>query len=162
MSRRRKKRSKYIGVIILLLVVVGGIFYLISNNEKLSESDIEKENTKKEDKTDTEIEEDESIIEETEEPSEEVREYTVETQTGEEIKVEANKMVTATGFSGASNYKYYLRGTTLYFQNVSSSENKEEIIAYNVKDIYLENKEVVAELYEDGKIVKENNYITYK
>ena len=53
-------------------------------------------------------------------------------------------------------------GTTLYFRDVSVSDNEEEILAYNVKDLYLENKEVVAVLYSDGEIVKENNYITYK
>ena len=71
-------------------------------------------------------------------------------------------MVEATGFAGASNYKFYLRGTTLYFLDTSDANNKEEIIAYNVKDLYLENKEVTAELGANGRIVKENNYVTYK
>ena len=83
-------------------------------------------------------------------------------QTGEEITINADKIVTATGFSGASNYKYYLKGTTLYFRDISSSKNEEEILAYNVKDIYLEGDMVIAELETNGNVVKENSYITYK
>ena len=48
----------------------------------------------------------------------------------------------------------------MYFRNIST--DKEEIIATGVKELYLENKEVTAELSEEGKIIKENNYINYK
>ncbi len=89
-------------------------------------------------------------------------EQTSTNQIGEEITINADKIVTATGFAGASNYKYYLRGTTLYFRNISSSKNEEEILAYNVKDIYLDGDMVVAELQANGNVVKENSYITYK
>ena len=89
-------------------------------------------------------------------------EQTSTNQNGEEITINADKIVTATGFAGASNYKYYLRGTTLYFRDISSSKNEEEILAYNVKDIYLDGDMVVAELQTNGNIVKENSHITYK
>ena len=88
--------------------------------------------------------------------------YTFKSQDGEKITIKADKLVTATGFAGASNYKYYLRGTTLYFRDISSSKNEEEILAYNVKDIYLDGDMVVAELQTNGNIVKENSHITYK
>lgn len=94
--------------------------------------------------------------------SEKTKEYTFDSQTSQgEVKVEANKVVEATGFAGASNYKFYLRGTTLYFKDVSSNDS-EEILAYNVKDIYLKNNEVTAKLYSDGKVIKENDYIDYE
>ena len=85
-----------------------------------------------------------------------------EDQEGKTIEITANKIVSATGFAGASNYKFYLKEETLFFLNIANKNNKEEIIATGVKDLYLENKEVTAELFENGKIVKENNYITYK
>ncbi|MBQ6495389.1 MAG: hypothetical protein IJI49_05245 [Bacilli bacterium] len=94
-----------------------------------------------------------------EEEYDETEEFT--NQDGEEVKVSGDKVVSATGFAGASNYKFYLRNGTLYFKNISK-DDEEEIIATGVKDLYLENKEVTAELGENGKIVKENNYVTYK
>ena len=94
-----------------------------------------------------------------EEEYNETEEFT--NQDGEEVKVSGDKVVSATGFAGASNYKFYLRNGTLYFKNISK-DDEEEIIATGVKDLYLENKEVTAELGENGKIVKENNYVTYK
>lgn len=168
--RRRKKNSGNGLIIIIIVIVIAlvcGVYFLYNSNidnktttkntlkteEKIKKED--KENTKT---TTQNIEEQQKE----EQKQEETKEYNFDTQNGEEVKVDANKAVSATGFSGASNYKFYLRGTTLYFRDVSISSNKEEIIAYNVKDLYLENKEVTAELYSDGQIVKENNYITYK
>ena len=88
--------------------------------------------------------------------------YTFKSQDGEKITIKADKLVTATGSAGASNYKYYLRGTTLYFRDISSSKNEEVILAYNVKDIYIDGDKVIAELKDNGKVVRENSYITYK
>lgn len=166
MSRRKKKNNwGLVGVIALIIIIVGVIVYFVhasykedqvleNNNSSVSNSDND-ENVKEDDIT---LEEEQKK----EQESEDTEEYNFNTQTGEEVKVDANKMVEATGFSGASNYKFYLRGTTLYFLDTSVSDNVEEILAYNVKDLYLENKEVKAELYSDGEIVRENNYITYK
>jgi hypothetical protein len=170
--RKRRKKNKHKTLIILIgviIVLAASILYGYKNYFKSDTTNVESKKVKNND-SDSNIEEkrevDETLTEEEDKKNQEnqdTSEYSFETQSSdEEVKVDANKVVSATGFSGASNYKFYLRGTTLYFRNVSSSDNEEEIIAYNVKDIYLENKEVTAELYSDGKIVKENNYITYK
>ncbi len=124
-------------------------------------------NTKEEpkEKTKEEIEVDEDIIEvpeeekEEETPKNEVTE-TFTNQQGKEVKITAEKIVGATGFAGSSSYKYYLIDGNLYYKNISSGV--EDLIATGVKDLYLENYEVTAELTEEGKIVKENNYVTYK
>lgn len=164
-KRRKKSSNKSLGIlVIILIIVIAGVGGYFACNKIMNNSatvDVE-EDTKKVKKN---TEDNEGVTEEEqkeEQTKEKPSEYEAVTQTGEKVKVEANKMVTATGFSGASNYKFYLRGTTLYFRNTSVSSNEEDILAYNVKDLYLENREVIAELYSDGKIVKENNYITYK
>lgn len=169
--RKRRTHSKHNPILIIILfaiivLVVIGVYFVV--NSKLDSSKTMKTNEKTEEKEeDTNMEETTSQLSEDqqkeEQKNDETKEYNFDTQTGEdEVKIEASKMVGATGFAGASNYKFYLRGTTLYFRDVSISTNEEEILAYNVKDLYLENKEVTAELYSDGKVVKENNYITYK
>lgn len=150
----------------LAIVASGIIFYCyLDKSQELSGSlnsvsTQEKQEDRKENSPTTET--DEKTEEQNTPSNSKTEEYKFENQSGEEVTIEASKIVTATGFAGASNYKFYLRGTTLYFQDTSSSDNKEEIIAYNIKDLYLENKEVTAELGANGKIVKENNYITYK
>lgn len=136
----------------LFFILVGIAVFIIQSTTK-KEINFEDNN----DKTETK-----EIInnEETkEEEYNETEEFT--NQDGEEVKVSGDKVVSATGFAGASNYKFYLRNGTLYFKNISK-DDEEEIIATGVKDLYLENKEVTAELGENGKIVKENNYVTYK
>lgn len=160
-------------IVCLVALVIGGIYYANSSsllsgkseNIKQQSSDSKGKENDSNSTTDSNSNKKESKKTEQEQKEEQQQEpqksYTATTQEGEEVKVEANKMVTATGFSGASNYKFYLRGTTLYFKDTSVSDNQEEIIAYNVKDLYLKNKEVMADLYSDGQIVKENNYITY-
>lgn len=176
--KKRRAKSKASGgaiilIICLIALVVGGIYYANSNNllsgknesvkhqsgsNGTKESNSSSNSNTNSSKTESKKTEQEQKEEQQQEPQ---KSYTATTQEGEEVKVDANKMVTATGFSGASNYKFYLRGTTLYFKDTSTGDNPEEIIAYNVKDLYLKNKEVTADLYSDGQIVKENNYITY-
>ena len=174
----RRKKGFNGGIILVIIVFVvaligGGAYFLLNDNDSSTSNvtrDKEKtgESSASIDDTDdsTSNSSDDTTVTEEEQKKEQEAEATIDydfdTQTGEEVKVEANKVVEATGFSGASNYKFYLRGTTLYFRDVSVSTNEEEILAYNVKDLYLENKQVTAELYSDGEIVKENTYITYK
>ena len=177
MSKKRTKRKQRNGssfVVILLVLLIGGVIIyttIATKNANLSNqtkntnnikdstdvTDKKENSTTTNQKNDTEDNNQQSSSDSTKE-----NEYTYENQAGEEVKVEANKVVEATGFAGASNYKFYLKGTTLYFKNISNPENEEELLAYNVEDLYLENKEVTAKLASNGKIVKENNYITYK
>ena len=166
--RRRKGFNGGIILVIIVLVVAligGGAYFLLNDNDS-STSNVTRDKEKTGESSSSIDDTDDTTVTEEEQKKEQEAEattdYDFDTQTGEEVKVEANKVVEATGFSGASNYKFYLRGTTLYFRDVSVSTNEEEILAYNVKDLYLENKQVTAELYSDGEIVKENNYITYK
>lgn len=86
--------------------------------------------------------------------------YSYKNQNGDDIEIIADKVVTATGFAGASNFKFYLRKNDLYFENISI-ENSRERIATNVLDLYLEEEQVVAKLGNDGKIIKDNNYVKY-
>ena len=174
MSRRRKKKDtiSIIGkvLIICLAILIGYFSYTKYGNKVLNQinntsNQVEKkdnnDNNKKEDikenKTTTKTENDNKKKEE----DESNKKYTYKNQEGEKVTIKADKSVEATGFAGASNHKFFLRGTTLYYKNISSGE-EEVIIAYNVKDLYIENKEVTADLDKDGKIVVENNYITYK
>lgn len=166
-KRRKQETKKNLILLLIILIVVLIISFVIYNNQtKATKTKINEPAQNQTFQNEEKREIDENISEEEDKKNQENAETTEQTyitQSGdEEVKVEANKVVSATGFAGASNYKFYLRGTTLYFRNISSSDTEEEILAYNVKDVYLENKDVVAELYSDGKIVKENNYITYK
>ena len=173
MARRRKKTNDTLSIIgkvlIICLVVVVGYFTYINygnntineiNNKITKQNNNDKDNKdKKETITETTKEEKENSTQSTTEEGK--KKYTYENQEGEKVTIKADKSVEATGFAGASNHKFFLRGTTLYYKNVSSGED-EVILAYNVEDLLLENKEVTAILAKDGKIVTENNYITYK
>lgn len=162
MKKRNNKVWLIIGIILVIIILFGKTIYL--NQDKTKEPlTPEKELSKEEIETQEDIdntEEENNLTDNT--ISNTQTKYEFKNQTGEDIIIEADKLVEATGFSGASNYKFYLKGTVLYFKNISNINNKEELLAYGVKDLYLENKEVVAELNEQGKIVKENNYVTYK
>lgn len=83
-----------------------------------------------------------------------------ENQNGENVTITADKVVSATGFAGASNYQFYLKDDVLYFENISI-QNSKEILATGVKDLYLDGNQVTAKLSSEGKIVKENDYIIY-
>ncbi len=180
-SRTRKKENRFPLVVVFLIVVAFICYIAYSNSDTILNSSITNKNTttdNKSSKNNSSTKEDTSSstkdtsssqssqkkeeAQKNKQESEKTKEYTFDSQTSQdEVKVEANKVVEATGFAGASNYKFYLRGTTLYFKDVSSG-NPEEILAYNVRDIYLKNNEVTAKLYSDGKIVKENDYIDYE
>ena len=172
MRRRRKKKDTFsiLGkVLALVLVVFAGYFgYKIYGNKVLNKIDdtSSKENVsnKKDEVKNEEVNKDDKIESNTKDDKkneEGKKTYNYKNQEGEKVTIKADKSVEATGFAGASNHKFFLRGSTLYYKNISSGDD-EVIIAYNVEDLYLENKEVTAELGNDGKIVVENNYITYK
>lgn len=86
--------------------------------------------------------------------------YTFESQSGDTVEIKANKQVSATGFAGASNHVFYLKGSKLHYMNLGTG--LDEVIAENITDIYLDGEDVVAVLDKNGKVLKENNYITYK
>ena len=162
MKKRNNKIWIILGIITFIIIILGITIYLKKENTKEPLTP-EKELSKEEIETQEDIdntEEENNLTDNT--ISNTQTKYEFKNQTGEDIIIEADKLVEATGFSGASNYKFYLKGTVLYFRNISNINNKEELLAYGVKDLYLENKEVTAELNEQGKIVKENNYVTYK
>ena len=164
---RKKANSNWKVVLLVALIFIGiGIFTFIvhfySDNKKNSDDEIINNNIVDDDAvSDNEgnaIEKDENDKKDNVGKEEE----SFKDQEGNEVKISGDKVVSATGFAGASNYKFYLKSGILYFRNIASEDSKEEVIATGVKDLYLENKEVVAELNKDGKIVKENNYIIYK
>ena len=80
---------------------------------------------------------------------------------GNDVEIKADKIVTATGFAGASNYQFYIIDNDLYFENISISGSKEKI-ATGVSDVYLKGENVTAKLNKDGKVLKENNYVMYE
>ncbi len=88
--------------------------------------------------------------------------YTFKSQDGEKITIKADKLVTAKGFAGASNHVFYLKGQTLYYRNISTENNNEELLAYNINDIFVEGDMVVATKQSNSEIITENNYITYR
>ncbi|MEE3343816.1 MAG: hypothetical protein VZS44_06985 [Bacilli bacterium] len=174
MARRRRKKSNndtlgMVGkIIIVCLVVLAGYFTYKNYGNKILGNDTRKEqvdnkdkakNNDKEEKTETTNTETNDKKDKKDDNKGEEK-YTYHNQEGENVTIKADKSVEATGFAGASNHKFFLRGTTLYYRNISSGD-KEVVLAYNVEDLYLENKEVTAVLSKDGKIVEENNYITY-
>ena len=164
---RKDNNWKIVLLVAVIFICIGSIAYIFQSNDKKI---IKDNNNRKEEVKETETkeidnkEQDEAneIVETNEDNSSEKYKETekFKNQEGENVEVSGDKIVSATGFAGASNYKFYLRKGTLYFRNIST--DKEEIIATGVKDLYLENKEVTAELSEEGKIIKENNYINYK
>ena len=148
--RRHKKRGidvSVIGKVILvcLVLVVAILGYSKYGNQ--FKNNINKTDNKKKTTdsgvivTDTDTNTNEttsSSVSTTNTENEGKKEYNYKTQDGEDVTIKADKAVTATGFAGAGNYKFFLRGTTLYFRNTSSDDNQEEILAYNVKDLYFE------------------------
>lgn len=87
--------------------------------------------------------------------------YSFNDENGNKVEIKADKIVTATGFAGASNYQFYIIDNNLYFENISISDSKEKL-ASGVNDIYLKGENIVAKLNANGKILKENNYVTYE
>lgn len=88
--------------------------------------------------------------------------YKVYSQIGDEILIKADKLVSASGFAGSSNHIFYLIDNYLYYRNISSINNKEELIATGVEDLFFENTNVFAKLTTNGKILISNSYINYK
>ena len=161
---RKDNNWKIVLLVAVIFICIGSIAYIFQSNDNEIINNIEEEVKETETKEIDNKEQDEAneIVETNEDNSSEKYKETekFKNQEGENVEVSGDKIVSATGFAGASNYKFYLRKGTLYFRNIST--DKEEIIATGVKDLYLENKEVTAELSEEGKIIKENNYINYK
>ena len=157
---RKDNNWKIVLLVAVIFICIGSIAYIFQSNDNEIINNI-KEETKETETKEIDNKEKDEIVETKEDNSEEYKETEkFKNQEGEDVEVSGDKIVSATGFAGASNYKFYLRKGTLYFRNIST--DKEEIIATGVKDLYLENKEVTAELSEEGKIIKENNYINYK
>ena len=167
--KKTKKENNWNSVLItaLIFIIIGATVYFIQSNQPQNINNNTTSpsinNEVKEIETEEKKEKENKIKEETEktEETEYKEKEDFKNQEGDNIQISGDKIVSATGFAGASNYKFYLRNGNLYFRNISQSD-EEEIIATGVKNLYLENKEVTAELSEEGKIIKENNYITYK
>ena len=160
---RKDNNWKIVLLVAVIFICIGSIAYIFqsNDNEIIKDNNNRKEEVKETETKEIDNKEKDEIVETKEDNSEEYKETEkFKNQEGEDVEVSGDKIVSATGFAGASNYKFYLRKGTLYFRNIST--DKEEIIATGVKDLYLENKEVTAELSEEGKIIKENNYINYK
>lgn len=146
----KKKRIFLILLILILVAVIGLFLYNRLNDDKTYVKHINEVNSPE--GKDIEVNKEKS-------DDTEMKEYDFENQDGEKVKIEANKEVTATGFAGANNHVFYLQGNDLYYKNISTGVN--ELIATGVTDLYLNGADVTAELGKDGKILKENNYITY-
>ena len=112
--KKGKENSNWSTVltIALLFIIVGTIAFLLQNNyEKNKPKDnetIEKE-TKEEQKPDNEQEEDKVEDKKEEEKVEYKEQEKFKNQEGETVKIKGDKIVSATGFAGASNYKFYLK-----------------------------------------------------
>ncbi len=146
-----KKKKIFLILLILILVAVIGLFlYNRLNGDKTYVKHVNDINNPE----GTEVK-----VSKKESSKSDMKEYTFENQMGEEVKIDANKEVTSTGFAGANNHVFYLQGSDLYYKNISTGVN--ELIATGVTDLYLNGEDVTAELGKDGKIVKENNYINY-
>ena len=165
--RRKRKNSNWEPVLIVALIFIGigittYIVHTYSDKDEYKDNTTTNNTTKKD--NDEEVKKEDNNKKEETDNKDTTKQETknFKDQEGNDVKISGDKVVSATGFAGASNYKFYLRNGTLYFRNIANEDNKEEVIATGVKDLYLENKEVTAELSENGKIVKENNYITYK
>lgn len=127
-------------IVILFIVVCCGLLYFVYTNSNSHKNNISNNNNKIDGKEEK---------------------YSFENQNGDDVEIKADKVVEATGFAGASNYKFYLNSEgILYFENISVSNSKEKI-ASGVDDVYLDGEQVTAKLSKNGKILKENNYIIY-
>lgn len=82
-------------------------------------------------------------------------------QNGEKVKITAEKIVSATGYAGSSNDKFFLKDGNLYYMNISS-DKKEVLLATSVNDLYLEQDEICAELNSNGKVVNQEVHVKYK
>ncbi|MDD6323540.1 MAG: hypothetical protein PUA73_02905 [Bacilli bacterium] len=135
-------------IFILVVFVLGGTYFALSYKPKIKK--VKQINTDEKKKVE---------VNTTGPVKEEKKEHTVINQEGEEVKITANKTISATGFAGASNHVFYLDGTDLYYTNLAN--NTKELIATGVTDIYLDGEDVMANLGAGGKILKENDYISY-
>ena len=126
-------------IFILSITVIGGITYIYFedyNTEKpKTQQEIKKENH--------------------------LKKFTFETAEGS-IEVEAEEALTPRGFAGATNNIFYIKDNNLYKY---IHEKEDELYAENVDTIYHESKyseEVVVEVNDNSKIIKEASYIIYK
>ena len=162
----RKKKSNVLIIVIVLLV---GIFLVYSYVLTDKDSEVIKDNKETEidnknnsntkdnnDNSSKEINNNDDVSNNSTNNTE-----SFYNQEGEKVEVTGEKIVGAEGFAGSSNHKYILRDGTLYYKNISSNED-EVILATGIKDLFLERHEVIAILGENGKVVTENNYITYR
>lgn len=150
----KKVRIIILALFIILVVILGTLYLTNANNSKN-----EKKAEKATKTTEIKEEKDNSQTEEVEEEG--TNNYVFTDDEGNDVEIKADKVVTATGFAGSSNYQFYLIGTDLYFENISITDSKEKI-AEGIEDVYLKGEYVTAVLGENGKILKENNYITYE
>ena len=76
-------------------------------------------------------------------------------------EIVADKIVSIDDENELKDLKYYIRDNKLYFKNISKNE-EEALYAENVKDIKYSNGYINVVLYENGKIIKESNFIRYE
>ncbi len=142
--------KKGIILIFVILVLFLGIFLYFNINDKQSKKTTPKSDIKEaiQDNVQGEVNGKEETFDFTDDE-------------GNNVEIKAEKIVTATGFAGASNYQFYIIDNDLYFENISISGSKEKI-ATGVADIYLKGENVTAKLKKNGKVLKENNYVMYE
>lgn len=146
-----KRKSLFIFILLIILVATGFVLFKSYNDNK---NEVAKDEPIKDETTRDETNKDE--------PSDEMNSYEFKTQLGEDVIIKADKLVTATGFAGATNHHFYLKNNDLYYRNTSSLNEAEILIAKNIDDVYLEQDQVIATLKRDSKIMSLNSYLKYK
>lgn len=167
------KKNNFMILIIILVVILAGIGIIIFDKLfSFNGSEVDTELVDKEagDKINTDTEKDEQTNSSDLESSSEdeikldikdnEKEFSFDTSYGI-IKIVAVKALTPRGFSGSSNYIFYIKDNNLYLY---INEGEDELYVENVVDIYYESnqsEEIVVKLNDNSKIIKESSYLKF-
>ena len=157
-------------VLVVILVGMGTIIFdeLFSFNDREVDTEFVDKETGDEFKTDTEKEEEpnSSNLESSSEDEikldlkDNEKEFSFDNSYGT-VKISAVKALTPRGFSGSSNYIFYIKDNNLYLY---TNEGEDELYVEDVVDIYYESaqsEEIVVKLSDNSKIIKESLYLKY-
>ena len=129
----------------------------MNNNKSKQLKNNEETTEKKDSSTDT------STISEDDEKSEnkeDSNDNSNKTNNNDDKKEYEDGYITASGYAGASDNVYYTKNGVLYHEKLSTKEKTK--LAEGVKKIELDIETLIAYKGKNFKIIKEDNYVTYK
>lgn len=134
----------------------------MNNNKSKQLKNNEETTEKKDSSTDTStISEDDEKSENKEDSNDNTsNDNSNKTNNNDDKKEYEDGYITASGYAGASDNVYYTKNGVLYHEKLSTKEKTK--LAEGVKKIELDIETLIAYKGKNFKIIKEDNYVTYK